>query len=106
VASVVNGTFEGGIVSLGLAEGGVGISGLSDLNEFIDFGIAAGAISADAYYEILANWARNRATVPSWIWGAVAELEAGILDGTILVPSANTPEEIREIRERYPLIGE
>ena len=106
VASVVNGTFEGGIVSLGLAEGGVGISGLSDLDEFIDFGIVAGAISADAYYEILSNWARNRSTVPSWIWDAVTELEAGILDGSILVPTANTSDEMHAIRERYPLTGE
>ena len=102
VEAVVNGTFQGGIISLGLAEGGVGVSDLDDLVEFIDFGIQAGAIANNAFYSTLANWAQDRATVPSWIWNAVDDLESGILDGSIVVPTANNPDEIEALRSLYP----
>jgi len=103
VKSVVEGTFQGGIISLGLKEGGVSISKLDDLVDFIDFGVAGGAISADDFYTILGNWAFNRATVPMWIWDAVEELEKGILDGSIVVPTANNGDEMKAIREQYTL---
>ena len=103
IESVVNGTFRGGIISLGLTEGGVGMSNLDDLVEFIDFGIEAGAIADNAFYSTLANWAQNRATAPSWIWDAIDDLEAGILDGSILVPTANNPDEMEALRVLYPL---
>jgi len=101
VKAVVTGVFEGGMQSLGLAEGGVGISGLDDLVEFIDFGVSAGAIPADSFYSILSNWARNRATVPAWIWDAVVELESGILEGVIAVPTAESYAEIEVLRARH-----
>ncbi len=103
VKAVVEGTFVGGITSLGLAEGGVGISKFIDLLEFIDFGISAGALRPEDRDETLANWAVNRGTIPAWIWRAVDELEAGILDGTILVPTADTGAEMQAIRALYTL---
>ncbi len=105
IRSVVEGTFAGGLTSLGLADGGVGISGLDDLVEFIEFGIEAGAIASDGFYRIVGNWAKNRATVPAWIWDAIDELRVGILEGSILVPTANSSEEIRAVRAAYPLFG-
>jgi len=103
VKSVVDGTFVGGITSFGLTEGGVGISKVQDLVDFIDFGVAGGAISADDFYTILANWGQNRATIPAWIWNAIDELEAGILDGMIIVPTANTLDEMNDVRELFTL---
>ncbi len=103
VESVVKGTFVGGVTSLGLTEGGVGISKLQDLVDFIDFGVAGGAISADDFYTILGNWALDRATIPAWIWDAIDELEAGILDGSIVVPTANTLDEMNAVRADYTL---
>jgi basic membrane protein A and related proteins len=102
IESVVNGSFSGGIVSLGLAESGVGISDLNDLVEFIDFGIEAGVLAGNAFYSTLSNWAQNRATVPSWIWDAVSTLETGILDSSISVPTANNPDEMAAVRAAYP----
>jgi basic membrane protein A and related proteins len=102
IESVVNGSFSGGIVSLGLAESGVGISDLNDLVEFIDFGIEAGVLADNAFYSTLSNWAQNRATVPSWIWDAVDTLETGILNGSISVPTANNPDEMAAVRSAYP----
>lgn len=103
VEAVVDGTFQGGITSLGLAEGGVGISKLMDLVDFIDFGVAGGAISEDDFYKIVGNWAFNRATVPAWIWNAIDELEIAILAGSVAVPTADTLTEMNAVRADYTL---
>jgi len=103
VKAVVDGTFKAGVVSLGLKEGGVAISGISQLADFIDFGIAGGAVSADDFYNIIANWAQNRATVPAYIWEAVDELNAGILSGDIVVPTADTGDEMAAVRAQFTL---
>jgi len=105
VEAVVNGTFTAGVTSLGLAEGGVGISDRESLVEFIEFGVGAGAVedTQSARNYIIANWTANRATVAQWIWDAIAELEAGILDGSIVVPTANSDDEIEAVRSMYPL---
>jgi len=103
IETVANGTFAGGLRVLGLADSGVGISKLQDLEEFLQFGIEAGAISSDAYYSTIANWAANRATVPQWIWDAIGELEVLILSEALLIPTANTPDEMGAIRMQYPL---
>ena len=52
VKSVVDNTFKGVVLSLGLKQNGVGISGVSQLANFIDFGIAGGAVKADNFYNI------------------------------------------------------
>ncbi|MCR4392328.1 MAG: BMP family ABC transporter substrate-binding protein [Candidatus Acetothermia bacterium] len=103
VKAVVEGTFTGGIVSLGLAEGGVGISKYGDLLEFIEFGVKAGALKPEDIAETILNWQANRATLPDWIWAAIDELEAGILNGTIQVPTADTVAEMQAVRAKYTL---
>jgi basic membrane protein A len=103
VEAVYDGTFTAGVVSLGLAEGGVAISKLSDLADFIEFGINAGSVDPDDFYAIVANWASNRATVPAYIWDAIDELEAGILAGLIVVPTADTGPEMSDVRELFTL---
>ncbi len=103
VQAVHDGTFTAGVTSLGLAEGGVAISKVGDLAEFIQFGINGGSVNPDDYYQIIANWATDRATLPAYVWDAVDELEAGILDGSIVVPTANTGDEMAAVRAQYPL---
>ena len=103
VEAAYNGTFEAGVVSLGLAEGGVAISKLGDLADFIQFGVDGGSVDPDNFYNIVANWANNRATIPAYIWDAVDELEAGILDGSIVIPTANTGDEMAAVRADYEL---
>jgi len=103
VEAVVKGTFKAGVTSLGLAEGGVAISKVGDLAEFIQFGIAGGSVKADDFYTIIANWAQNRSTVPGWIWDAVNTLEKGILSGEYTVPTASTGDEIAAVRAQYTL---
>ena len=105
IKAVVEDTFQSGVISLGIAEGGGSISKRADLEEFIEFGVNAGQIAdtQEARNFIVANWTANRQTVAQWIWDAVDELEAGILDGSIVVPTANTDDEINAVRADYPL---
>ncbi len=105
ITSVVEGSFTPGVISLGIAEGGMGISDYDALVEFIEFGVDAGQIedTQQARNFIIANWTANRKTIAEWIWNAVDELEAGILDGSIVVPTANSEAEIGAIRADYPL---
>lgn len=103
VESVVNGTFQGGITSLGMTEGGVGISDTEQLVAFIDFGVAGGAVQAAEFYQIIADWATNRTYVSAAAWALVDELEAGILNGSIVVPTADTVEQMNAVRAQYPL---
>jgi basic membrane protein A and related proteins len=103
VKAVAEGTFESGVTSLGIVEGGGSISKLDDLAGFIEYGIEGGAVDPDDFYMIIANWARNRASIPSYIWEAVAELEAGIIDGSIVVPTAENSDEMGAVRQQYTL---
>lgn len=103
VKAVAEGTFQPGVTSLGIAEGGGSISKVGDLAEFIQFGIDGGAVQADDFYTIIANWAQNRMTIPAWIWDAVEELETGILAGLIIVPTADSGAEMSDVRELFTL---
>ncbi len=44
-----------------------------------------------------------RAQIPSWIWDAVGDLEKQIISGKISVPNANTLDEMKAVRSKYPL---
>jgi len=79
-----------------LTNSGVQLSYAPELLEFIEFGLAAGA-EID-FYQTIANWATERANLEDWVWEAIAELEAGILDGSIEVITANTDSEMAAIR--------
>ncbi len=103
VEAVVKGQFKAGVTSLGLKEGGVAISKIGDLADFIQFGIDGGSVNPDDFYSIIANWAQDRATIPAWIWNAVDQLEKGILDGSIVVPTASTGDQIAAVRAQYTL---
>jgi len=103
VHAVAEDIFTAGVVSLGLAEGGVAISKLNDLADFIQFGIDGGSVNADGFYQIVANWAFNRATVPAYVWNNIDELEAAILGGLVVVPTADTGDEMGTVRAEYTL---
>jgi basic membrane protein A and related proteins len=103
VQAVVEGNFQAGVTSLGLAESGVALSNAQYLLEAIESGISAGSIDAADAPTIVYNWEKNRATVDEWIWDAVGQLEQGILNGTIFVPTASTGAEIAAVRAQYTL---
>ncbi|MCY0868558.1 MAG: BMP family ABC transporter substrate-binding protein [Desulfurococcus sp.] len=63
----------GGILELGLKEGGVGISTLEDLDTFLQIAIQAGKkVNRD---EIYSKVKAMRDSIPSWIWDEVFKLK-------------------------------
>ena len=88
---------------MGLDVQGVAMSRHPELLTFMEFGIGAGKISAADKAKIVANWENMRARIPSWIWDTVADLEKQIISGSISVPNANTVNEMKAVRSKYPL---
>lgn len=103
ITDTLEGTFEGQTFVFNLENGGVGISRAADLLDFIPIGIAGGKATNADYYTIIENWASNRANVPYWIWQAVDQLEADIIAGDVVVPYANTLDDMLQVRADYPL---
>jgi len=103
VEAVVKDTFKGGLVVMGLDVQGVGMSREPELNAFMEFGINVGKIGKWDKDKIVANWKRMRGAIPSWIWAAVDDLEKQIISGKISVPNANTLDEMKAVRAKYPL---
>ncbi len=101
--AVVKGTFNGGLVVMGLDVKGVAMSNYPELLTFMEFGIGAGKITKQDKANIVSNWKNMREQVPSWIWNAVADLKKQIISGKISVPNANTLEEMKAVRTKYPL---
>jgi len=102
IESVVNGTFEGGVIVLGPNNGGIAMSGSDELADFISFGIGGGAISESDRGPITENWNAMRAAVPGWIWDAVDELSAKIGSGDVVIPCGWCADTIDQIRADYP----
>jgi basic membrane protein A len=101
IQQVHEGTFQGGILALGLEGGGVAISRFDDLLDFADFGIEVKAILPEQKPMIASEWASVRASVPTWIWKAIDELEAKIISGEVAVPKADTRDDILRVRELW-----
>ncbi|MEZ0394184.1 MAG: BMP family ABC transporter substrate-binding protein [Desulfurococcaceae archaeon] len=68
----------GGILELGLKEGGVAMSTVEDLNTFLQIAIMAGKqVNAT---QILQTVQAMRSQIPSWIWDAVQSLRQQLID--------------------------
>ncbi len=103
VEAVVKGSFKPGLTVMGLDVQGVAMSRQPELLTFMEFGVGAGKISAADKARIVENWKTMRAQIPAWIWEAVADLEKQIISGQISVPNANTLDEMKAVRSKYPL---
>ena len=89
---------------MGLDVQGVAMSKDLDLLTFMEFGIGAGKITEKDKAAIASRWMAMRAQIPTWIWQAVAGLESQIISGAISVPNANTVDEMKAVRAKYPLM--
>ena len=88
---------------MGLKTKGVAMSKAGDLDTFMEFGIGAGEITGKDKSTIKKNWTEMRSDIPRSIWNALDDLERAIVSGRIIVPTANTLEEMQAVRARYPL---
>lgn len=105
VEEAVKGTFKGGIVELGLADGGVGVSTIGDIKEMLDSlpedvrAKKLEEIGVASEEELLKRIEETRKQVPDWVWDAVKELEEKIKSGEVKVPKAFNKDEIEAIRK-------
>lgn len=103
IKQVVQETFQGGTdLVLGLAQDGVGLSTLKDVQSFIDLAIEAGQFPAEEKGKVFQKIYNARWSLPAWVWEAVTEIELGVLNGDIQLPPANTADQIKQVREEYP----
>jgi basic membrane protein A len=65
----------GGVLELGLAEGGVGMSRLEDLQTFLKLGVEAGTIKPEQEKEIIEKVKKMREQIPKWIWDEAYKLQ-------------------------------
>ena len=92
----------GGQITLGIGttvEGtlteGISISTVADLDEFVQMGVNAEELTGEPVLLGSPEWIHTKVSTmrdaqPSWIWNAVAELEAKIRSGEVVVPLAST----------------
>ena len=117
--SQVDGTFRDlvtqtkGTITLGIGTTvagqlfeGISVSTLDDLATFIQFGIDAEKLSGRKILpftpeQTAALVKEMRDAQPSWIWQAVAELEAKIRSGEVIVPAVQTRDAINLWRGIY-----
>lgn len=103
-ARLVNeGEFKGGVLDLGIIEGGIAISRLEDLQTFLPLAGGVDPITGEPIDPVaITNKVKAmRDAQPSWVWDAVAELENLIRTGKVQVPTANNKAEIDAIRATY-----
>ncbi len=65
----------GGVLELGLAEGGVAMSKLEDLETFLKLGVEAGTVKPEQEKEIIEKVKKMREQIPKWIWDEAYKLE-------------------------------
>jgi len=95
------GTFTGGILELGLKEGGVALSKLEDLDTFLQIGIKAGTVKAEDKDKIIAKVRAARESVPASVFAIAAELETKIKSGEVKVPLAQDKDTIEACRKNF-----
>ncbi|ACB40566.1 BMP family lipoprotein [Pyrobaculum neutrophilum] len=101
----VEGTFKGGVLELGLKEGGVSVSTLDDLGQFLEIGIRAGAVKQEDAQRIIDTVKEMRSKIPTWVWEAVDKLRQDIVAGVEKVPLPTTQDQVVKLRRELGLAG-
>jgi len=97
------GDFKGGVLELGLKDGGVGVSTLDDLTQFIEIGVRAGAVRQEDAQNIVNTVRAMRSQIPSWVWEGVDVLKQDIISGREKVPLPTTQDEVNALRRELGL---
>jgi len=96
--------FVGGVVELGLKEGGVKLSTIDDVKAMFNALPEdvkkkklqeLGFKNEDELFQFLEQ---TRKQVPDWIWQAVDDLQKKIISGEIVIPKATTKDQIEKLR--------
>ncbi len=101
--------FKGGIVELGLKEGGVKLSTLQDVKAMFDSlppDVKKKKLQELGFQneqQLLDYLNKTRQQVPAWIWQAVDQLQQEIVSGKIVVPKATSKDQIEALRKAQNL---
>ncbi|NJE61075.1 BMP family ABC transporter substrate-binding protein [Thermococcus sp. 21S7] len=97
--------FQGGVVELGLKEGGVKLSTIEDVKAMFD-SLPADVkekklkdLGFESEDELIQFLEQTRNQVPDWIWDAVDDLQNQIINGQIIVPKATSKDQIELLRK-------
>src|SRR5690606_15363564 len=104
IKRALDGTFQGGAVTLKLAEGGVAASSVEMVELFFDEAVAAGAKTPEEKAVAMAGVRAAREAVPQWAWDLLNELDSLIRSGEYVVPEAldrDTAEYWRSVLSTY-----
>ena len=100
IEDVAKNRFKGGIVTLGIKEGGVDISKPEDIKKMIDIAVELGLMDKDKAKEVYDKIMELRNSIPSDVWDKVMKLREKIVKGEVKVPIP-TAEDIKKLREVY-----
>jgi len=95
---------EDNILWMNFANQGTWMSDEQSLDEFMQYMVRLGSLTAEERTKILEQWKELRAAQPSWIWEAIDELRKAIINGTVDIPRPfGNPEKwhIEELRAEY-----
>ncbi|RMF92124.1 MAG: BMP family ABC transporter substrate-binding protein [Nitrospinota bacterium] len=95
------GKFQGGILELGLEQGGIAVSKVEDLEQFLRLGISAGTVKPEDRTQIISRVKAMRDALPPSVFAAVTELEEAIKSQSITVPKPFSAQEIEACRKRF-----
>ncbi len=108
IQQFVEGTFEGGLLIWGIEEGGIFLSDLNDLNEWLADSEQAAVIESttgmtidEVRDAIVAMWDTWEVVDGYDVWAIANDLEDAIVNGDIVVPEPWTQAEIDFWRSRY-----
>lgn len=99
IEQAIAGTFEGGVLELSLAEGGVSASSMEMLDEFMDEAVAAGQMKESDRGATIDGIVAAREAVPSSAWEAMDTLDGLIRSGEYVVPVALDAETAEKYRK-------
>ncbi|MCI4446529.1 MAG: BMP family ABC transporter substrate-binding protein [Pyrobaculum sp.] len=99
----VEGSFKGGVLELGIKEGGISVSTLDDLAQFLEIGIRAGAVKESDAQNIINTVKEMRSKIPTWIWEAVDKLKQDIVTGAEKVPLPTSQDQVVQLRKELGL---
>ncbi len=101
IKSVVDGTYSGGVHSLGLKEGGLGVSDLDIVRYFAEIAAEQGklpqGLTPDDVVRIVEE--KRKEYISDTAWGLVERLQKDIIDGKIVFKTPATHDEYDQIVE-------
>ena len=95
------GTFQGGMLELGLPQGGIAVSQVADLEQFLQLGIDMGRVKPAEREQIVTRVQAMREALPKSVFAAVAELEEAIKRQQVNIPKPLTAQEIEACRKQF-----